>query len=225
MSPSDYMKASNLSKTKGFTLSEVIITLTVSMFIIAGVLSYTLQMMKSTIYTENKNQINTDVRNITNELNDTARGSNYFILYSNFDTTNRNAIGDRLYSDYSGDFVLFVFNDKSSFSSSSEYVSKIVGYYRDAEGENIGPILRFEKSYTTPIDVGGASTVILEDLIPSKSNANATEVLEFSKGLARGRLFYNHLSKSLMINARIYHGDNESTSVSDTFNFTVAPRG
>ena len=91
---------------------------------------------------------------------------------------------------------------------------------------NVGPVLKFDINYNTPVDIGDTGTNTLEDLFPSSSglSGNFDQVVELSKGLANGKLFYNFEKKSIMVNGQIFHGDS-GNRITDTYNFTVSPRG
>jgi len=49
-------------------------------------------------------------------------------------------------------------------------------------------------------------------------------VIELSRGLADERLFYNFWGRSVMVNGQIHHG-NDAKRVTETYNFTISPRG
>jgi len=55
-------------------------------------------------------------------------------------------------------------------------------------------------------------------------NAESTNVVQLSEGLADGRLFYNFKNRTVMINGKIIHG-NQAKWVTDTYNFSISPRG
>jgi prepilin-type N-terminal cleavage/methylation domain-containing protein len=212
---------------KAFTIVELMIALAITSLLLGGLLMFNIQLIKGGMFSENKNQINRDIRKVTTDMGDVAKQSNYFIIYPSFDVGDRNDSDDRLVSDESGDFILFVQTASSYVSFGVHPVEKIIGYYRDSQKvenlTNVGPVKRFEKTFSTPVDVT-SSTTPLESLIPSAAEANATELLELSKGTANGKLFYNFGNKSVMVNGQIYHG-NTTQRVTDTYNFTVSPRG
>ena len=215
------------SNKKAFTIVELMIALTITALILGGLMSFNIQLIKGGLFSENKNKINRDVRKITNELGDVAKESNYFVMYSSFSAADRNDSEDRLVTDQSGDFLLFVQTAPTYVSFGVHPVSKLVGYYRSAgsveELSNVGPVMKFEVELSTPVDITDSSTT-LESLIPSEGTVVAEEILELSKGTADGKLFYNFQNKSAMINGQIYHG-NVTGRVTDTYNFTVSPRG
>lgn len=214
-------------KKSGFSLSEVIVALGIFSMVTTGLLSFHVQMLKGGLFTEQKNRINRDIRAITTELNDIAKESNYFVMYNSFDSGDRNHKDDRLYSHRSGDFVVFVFTTANSVSLGNQPIERIVGYFRSSEDlddvTNVGPVMKFDTTFTTPVTIGGSGTSTLEELYPS-AGGTFEQVVELSKGLANGKLFYNFEKKSIMVNGQIYHGLS-GNRVTDTYNFTISPRG
>ncbi len=214
-------------KRKAFTIVELMIALAITTIILGGLLSFNIQLIKGGLFSQNKNQINRDIRKVTNDIGEVAKESNYFIIYPSFDADDRNDSDDRLVTDESGDFIIFVHTASNYVSFGVHPVEKIVGYYRDSgsvdELSNVGPVKRFEVTFNTPVDVTSESSP-LESLIPTAAAAKSTEILELSKGTANGKLFYNFGNKSVMVNGQIYHG-NRAQRVTDTYNFTVSPRG
>jgi hypothetical protein len=78
----------------------------------------------------------------------------------------------------------------------------------------------------TNVPTGGTSTTI-EALLPNDSAATIAGhpiVVQLAQGLADGCLFHNFWGKSVMINGQIVQGSNY-VSASDTYNFTISPRG
>ncbi|HTB62302.1 MAG TPA: hypothetical protein VK737_01835 [Opitutales bacterium] len=79
---------------------------------------------------------------------------------------------------------------------------------------------------TTNVPSGGTSTTI-EALLPNSSAATIAShpiVVQLAQGLADGCLFHNFWGKSVMINGQIVQGNNY-VSASNTYNFTISPRG
>ena len=213
----------------GFSLPEVTVALGIFSMVSGGLLSFHVQMIKGGLFSEQKNKINRDIRKVTTEFNDIAKEANYFVLYNSFDTVDRNEEDDRLYSNRSGDFVVFVFTSPSASTFGSQPVDRIVGYFRESTNlddvTNVGPVQKFDVSFNSPVDISDSGTSKLEDLFPASSSSGSyEEVVELSKGLANGRLFYNFEKKSIMVNGQIYHGQSGSR-ITDTYNFTVSPRG
>ena len=216
------------SNKRAFSIAELMIALAISTLILGGLMAFNIQLIKGGLFSEHKNQINKDIRKLTTEFGAAAKEANYFIIYPSFDAADRNDSDDRLVTDESGDFILFVHTSAAYVSFGVHPVERIVGYYRSSgtvdDLTNVGPVMKFDISYGTPIDVTASSSLTLETLIPSPGSVVAEEILELSRGTANGKLFYNFGNKSAMINGQIYHG-NLTTRITDTYNFTVSPRG
>jgi prepilin-type N-terminal cleavage/methylation domain-containing protein len=214
----------------GFTLSEIVVALAIFSMVIGGLLSFNVQMIKGGLFSQQKNMINRDIRAITTQLNDVAKEANYFVLYDSFETSARNDDEDRLFSNRSGDLVVFVFTAPTTSTFGSQPVSRVVGFFRSAKNledvSNVGPVMKFDTVFSSPVDIGDSGTVTLEELIPPFNSPADTfeEIVELSKGLANGKLFYNYEKKSIMVNGQIYHGLS-GNRVTDTYNFTISPRG
>lgn len=217
-----------IKQRRGFTVTELMIALFITTMMLGGLLSFNIQLIKGGLFSQNKNQINRDIRKVTVDIGEVAKQSNYFIIYSSFKNSDRNDSDDRLVSNQSGDFILFVHTAASYVSFGVHPIEKIVGYYREPgsvdELSDVGPVMKFEVAFSTPVDITTSSTTTLESLIPSEGVVKAEKVLELSRGTANGKLFYNFGNKSAMINGQIYHG-NRLQRVTDTYNFTVSPRG
>lgn len=215
-------------KKFGFSLPEVIVALGVFSMVSGGLLSFHVQMIKGGLFSEQKNRINRDIRAVTNEFNSVAKEANYFVLYNSFDASDRNDDEDRLFSNRSGDFVAFVFTSPNSATFGTQPVQRVVGYLRAAQNledvSNVGPVLKFDLRFSTPVNIGDSGTTTLEELYPSSITSSFEEVVELSKGLANGKLFYNYEKKSIMVNGQIYHGLS-GNRITDTYNFTISPRG
>lgn len=204
------------------------VALGISTIVLAGLMAFNIQLIKGGLFSEHKNRINRDIRKVTTDLGQVAKESNYFIIYPSFATDDRNDSDDRLVSNESGDFILFVYTAPYYVSYGTQPVERIVGFFRSSgkvdDLNNVGPIMRFDVTLTSPVDITTSSGTTLESLIPAADSVNATQVLELSKGTANGKLFYNFGNKSAMINGQIYHG-NHANRATDTYNFTVSPRG
>lgn len=89
-------------------------------------------------------------------------------------------------------------------------------------------------SWTTPWGATFPSTltsaVTLESLLPSNTESAATDsryaniVLNNLEGLSSGLNFVNFQGRAIQVRSRILHG-NEAKRVTNTYNFTVTPRG
>lgn len=135
----------------------------------------------------------------------------------------------------SGDFLLLITlgddlvpydtPDGAKYPHDQDYtkpITKLVGYFRSVENaaDQTGPVRKF-----VVYPKGNDRFKPVEQLIPSSANAKSYPmVIELSKGLANKRLFYNYRDRSVMVNGQIYHG-NDAKRVTDTYNFTISPRG
>lgn len=204
--------------TKGFTLVEILIAMTITFMVIAGIMSFYIQFYKIGFTNEQRNRINRDIRQLTGELSRTGRQANDFFIYKSIAEADRDTAGDRQLDGRSGDLLVFVF----SGDSSGNETDKLVAYYRETSSSDVdalGPVKRFERIFDP------ASELPVENLIPTVADISGSkDVVELSRGLSDGRLFYNFLGRSIMVNGQIYHG-NDAKRITETYNFTISPRG
>ncbi len=207
-----------MSDSKGFTLVEILIAMSISFMVIAGIMSFYIQFYKIGFTNEQRNRINRDMRQLTGELSRAGRQANDYFIYNSIADVDHNQASDRQLDGGAGDFLVFIYKDDSG----SEETMRLVGYYREPESldpDALGPVRRFEVNFDPP------SLLAVEELIPAYADlTNSKDVVELSKGLANGRLFYNFLGRSVMMNGQIYHG-NQAKRVTETYNFTISPRG
>jgi len=133
-------------------------------------------------------------------------------------------------------------------------ISEIIGYYRAPyqanqvsidpitnEPSTVMPVRKFDISVangtipanqyllatgSTDLPAGGTATT-LEALLPNDSQATIDShqiIIQLAQGLNNGLLFSDLLNHSIMINGAVMHGNN-NVSATDTYNFTVSPRG
>lgn len=222
----------------GYTLVEVMIAVTIFSLLMAGATQFFIDGYTMTFVTEQKLEINSDIRDVTNDMADEARAANFFMMYQSFfPKTQGDPPGDfrspsEGYSaeDYrqrkgnSGDFVVFVYTgtDPNPNDDTPAPIERLVGYLRDDSATNSteAPVMRFE------LDVLVANqNKSVEDLIPEVTEkSNFKTVINLVTGLANGNLFYNIEDRSVLINGKIIHG-NQAKQVTGTYNFTVSPRG
>lgn len=211
----------------GFTLAEMMVTLAVLGLVMAGMTAFYRQTTLMMFTSDQKLKINADVRNITNELTDNARDANHFTIYNSFyDDFRTQAPHEdwRLHDGESGDVLVLIFYgpDPNPMDSTPPPIVRVIGYYRSIENqtENTGPVRKFDVTIT-----GANQLLKIEQLVPDATQESSfRQVIELSKGLANGRLFYNFRDRSIMINGQIFHG-NDAKRVTDTYNFTISPRG
>jgi len=244
---------SRRGKGAGFTLAEVLVSMTIFSLLMGMIVSFNVESIKSMFVSEQKAIINKDMRMLTSQMSDDARYASFFVLYSNYTATSRNTTAQELQQGNSGDFLVLVFYGSPATGAPVNVrpVSEIVGYYREPyslsnqlsldpitnASSSLMPVHRFDLTVghglsanqyleVTNIPSGGTSTTI-EALLPNDAAATIAShpiVVQLAKGLNDGLLFHNFWGKSIMINAEIVQGNNYD-SVSDTYNFTISPRG
>ena len=220
-------RTSNEKTAGGFSLPELLITMTVVGFLMTGLTSFFYQSSVMLFTSDQKLKINADVRNLTSELTDNARDANHFTMYNSFYDAFRTQVPYedwRLRDGDAGDLLVLIFYgaDPNPMDSTPAPIVRIIGYYRsiDNQTENTGPVRKFDKAIT-----GASQLLNVEQLVPDVTQESSFEqVIELSRGLANGCLFYNFRDRSIMVNGQILHG-NVAKRVTDTYNFTISPRG
>jgi prepilin-type N-terminal cleavage/methylation domain-containing protein len=198
------------SGKRGFTLTEIMVTTVVAGIIMSAVMSFLLSTANFAAYNEGKLLVNHDIRKFTSELSDNATYSNFFVIYESF--TNRTVVDDG----GSGDFLVLAFVDDDNPS----LYTAVIGFYRAATADTEGPVMRFSTLFDSP------QNAPLEDLLPAPSSSGThKEIIELSKGLSDGQLFYNFFNRSITVQGEILHQGSNLKRATNTYNFTVSPRG
>lgn len=210
----------------GFTLVEIMISMAILSVMVLGIMQAYLQYYKAAFVNENRNMINRDMRQLTGKLTEDGRQANYFLLYRSHEAADHNESKDRLLDGRAGDMLLLVYSDLDAINLGVDQgmpVKRIIGYFRDAPSDDTletGPVRRFVIEFDPTI-----APEDIEDNLPTATQmADFPEVIELSRGLADGRLFYNFWGRSVMVNGQIYHG-NQAKRITETYNFSISPRG
>lgn len=215
-----------------FTLPEVLTTLAVCGFVVTAALAFLIHGLNIFSFDVGKNLVNRDIRAFTSELADNATYANYFQIYPSFTqrtkTTTTGGVSltspANVEDKQTGDMLVLVFKDPANV----DLVNRVVGYYRapadPSDPRSEGPVRRFD------LRISPSSSAAIHTLLPDASTYDTNqEVIEMSKGLANGRLFYNVRGKSVMVNGQIIHrgglGKTRYERATNTYNFTVSPRG
>lgn len=213
-------------RVDGFTLVEVMIATTMLALMITLFMSVYMDLSEITFTSDAKNLINRDIRSVTQQMSQNAREASYFALYRSFETEDRDQFSDQLDDGKSGDFVVFVYLGLPTGTTyvSERPIEKIIGYYREIsdpdDPDATGPVYCFNLTIT-----GSDQEKQLETLLPSYATFGThRQILEVAQGLANGDLFLNSWGKALMVNFKIIHG-NDAKEITDTYNFTISPRG
>lgn len=221
--------SSKLSGRRGFTLLEIIVTVSILSLVSAAIMGFFIESIRATFVSEQKNLVNNDIRQLTRELSTNARQANYILLYRSFRTADRNDVTDRLLTGEAGDFLVFGFQDPPDLSNpvfAPRPTRRMIGYYRlptdPNDPDSLGPVRRFDLSFPAPGDPLNPPSP--ESLLPAEVlGGSFPEVVPLSQGLANGMLFYNFGGGTIMVNGKIIHGV-EAKRVTDTYNFTISTR-
>ncbi len=226
---------------RGFTLSEILITMGISTLVVGTALVFFIYQLNIFAYDVSKNRVNRDIRAFTSELTDNATYANGFQIFTNFSTrsvttsvttngvTTTTTTSAERRDKQSGDMLVLFFRDQNN----DLLTNRLVGYYRapidPAETDSnspkaLGPVRKFDLTINPP------SSAPIYTLLPAASTYSTNEeVIELSKGLASGKLFYNIGDKLIMVNGQIIHrgglGKTRYERATNTYNFTISPRG
>lgn len=222
------MNHSHPAGRAGFTLSEVLVTMGISVVVLGACLTFFITSLDIFNYDVGKNLVNRDIRTFTSELTDNATYANYFQIYPSFNTRTTTvggvAVPANVEDKQTGDMLVLVFKDPTNV----DLVTRVIGYYREPANSNdtqsMGPVRKFDRTISPP------SSAAIHTLLPATSTyATNPEVLELSRGLANGKLFYNVRGKSIMVNGEIIRRTQTTKKVyeyaTNTYNFTISPRG
>src|SRR6478736_880681 len=145
--------------THGFTLTEILVGMTVSAVLLLGVMAFYIQSLKSMYASDQRIKLAGQINRFSNELIVQASRSNQFILFksanaADFDGTNlaphagnsdRQSItsideDDPLHP--AGDFVVFVYYEiPKPTAQTAHRISKLEGYYLStAAAGGTGPV-------------------------------------------------------------------------------------
>ena len=239
----------------GFTMVELLVAMSVSLLVLGGVVGFFIQGLNTFYYDSGRLMVNRDNRAFASQLAKDGSQARYFVIFPNFLARSKVVSGvtiDDIANDsQSGDFLLFCYTRPLMVGNPAgrgkEMVVKIIGYYRDYTGmdanlaidqpENGGPIRRFEVNIPDPgIEV--STTVnyqhyqLLQPLAPvSGLDPSTGKPWPVAVNTARGtrvdgRLFYNFRKGSAVISGQFQEAGNlRSRFVTNTYNFSVSPRG
>ncbi|MFA6960076.1 MAG: prepilin-type N-terminal cleavage/methylation domain-containing protein [Opitutaceae bacterium] len=219
-------------RERGMTLVEIMTVLAIMGLVIGGLLTFFIQSLNIYHYDSGKLLVNRDMRQFTAEMADNATYANYFIIYPSF--TERSVTSNSITSDYkryageSGNMLVLVFLEPGD----STKIHRIVGYYRDPnENNGEAPVRKFDRTLSPSV------TASVWSLLPDTSTAQTNqEVIQLSKNVKiknsdpePQKLFYNFYGRSVMVKCEIIHrtgtGQNHYERATNTYNFTISPRG
>lgn len=236
-------------RSRGFTVTEVMIATSLMVILFTLVLGMLIAVTRVYKRTEIKNSVSEDYRDLTRRLVEQGNLSNGFFVYPSFSSADRDAVTDRLGAGMSGDLVIFVYFSIKDIgvSANLQGVVRVIGAFRENPGSASSPIRWFDSASQNwgqtynpnnpvilPFDGTG-----LEELLPPESFRSSCPVLANhvlgSADTAAGsalNLFYND-GKSLYITGFIVRATTGTQNVASNasiyesqtaFNLTVSPR-
>jgi prepilin-type N-terminal cleavage/methylation domain-containing protein len=208
--------------SKGYTLVEILVAVTLLGVVTVSVLGFVFQTMRIYSYDGGRLMVNRDMRTFTNALANDCVASNYFRIYPDYQT--RTAF---VTDGMSGDFLILAFTDTNN-AAGAYYITQLVGYYRDADPTNptsLGPVRRFSVMIATADQSKDLPTLVAQ-YVPSSSTPTDPVVIQLAQGLSNGSLFYDYRDRSIMVRGQIVdYGSQGGRAAINTYNFTVSPRG
>jgi len=103
-------------------------------------------------------------------------------------------------------------------------ISRIICYFRSPDASGVGPVRKFDLPITP------SSSLPIWQLIPGITDPTIYPVVvELSRDIANQQLFYNFQDRAIIVNGQIVQRGGALNSVhfnaTNTYNFTVSPRG
>lgn len=228
------MKSRPPTAKSGYTLVEIMIAMAIMVSVLAMSMGFLMESTLINFRSSAKNEINRELRNVINNMAIEAKQANLFLMYASAADADRHDRGDRLRPNESGDALLLVFKGPHVPSADvirdPRPITRMIMYYRDSntvqDGVAWGPVMRWDKDFSSSPVTDADDIRDLEALIPAIGTLRneSRQVVAFSEGLVNGRLFFNYQNRTVMINGRIRHG-NEAKWITDTYNFSISPRG
>ena len=220
------MKEGNPDK-QAFTLPEVMMTVSILSIVYVMASSFIFSNMQMNAMTTGKTLVSRDIRQFTQRFGQDARAANHMVIFKGIAGNNQIP---QLNSGDTGDFILFYYQEYD-YSQKKLMINRVTGYYRvvhnTATGE--GPVFRF-------VETGLWDTV--NDYSPPRPHGNGLvsqmtgsaltvqEVVQLTRGLADGNLFYNYAQRrAVIVRGEIDNPGRMGQNAINTYNFTVFPRG
>lgn len=219
---------------KGFTLVEVLIAMTLTGMVLVAVAQMTIGIGRMNFDSVAKLLINRDVRAFTNQLSQAGRSAREYRVYDSMENLVERQSGQ------SGDLLVLVWadplplDDPNIGSAQEYYYRSVIIFARTIDDftSNIGPVIRLERTFLPAgtSDAVLSTTTTIQDITRgmldgTAPNVSRREVLELTRGLADSRLFFHgRTGRSIVINGEIFH-NNRAREVTNTYNFTITPRG
>jgi hypothetical protein len=224
---------------RAFTLAEVIIASTLLGLVTIGAIALTRQVLYVYAYDTGRVLVNKDIRSFTQHMDTDAAYANYFMIFPDFATRTASGKDANVADGNSGDFLVLVStitcvqndNPVAGLVAGKNYITNLIGYYRDATTTTSGPVRRFSvpiNPYVDPttLTAGASISTLLNNNMPVANASTNPVIIQLAQGLANGTLFYDFQDHSIMVRGQIIEsgGQGNKKAVS-TYNFAVSPRG
>ena len=98
----------------GWTIMEMLVVCTVFSMIMVMMMEFQIETLKNLTITQEKSDINRDMRTITSQMSNEARTANFFVLYKDYVSTDYATPSQELLQGNAGDFVVFVYYGSSN---------------------------------------------------------------------------------------------------------------
>ncbi|MBS0632459.1 MAG: prepilin-type N-terminal cleavage/methylation domain-containing protein [Verrucomicrobia bacterium] len=229
------------ARHRGFTLVEILVATTIFGLVTLGILRVFIQALNIYYYDTGKIFVNRDIRRFTTEMTEKATYSNYFRIYPAYTDLTRSvtayadasdpdagfttALADTSVADgATGDCLALVFKSPTDDTK----ITQIIVYYRSpanpSDPTSIGPVRR----HTQDVPDAYAKRSV-DQLLGITDPTQDDIVVELSRDLATGKLFYNFKDRSIVVQGDIIQRggmiNSRNAQATNTYNFTVSPRG
>jgi prepilin-type N-terminal cleavage/methylation domain-containing protein len=226
-----------LKLRRAFTLVEIMVAMSLMVMIGAVILRTLMQVLNTYTYDTAKILINHDIRRFTAEMTENATYANYFMIFPAYNNLNRTvetlinpsdpdqgyttALADTHVGDgLTGDCLALIYKDLTDDTK----ISRIICYFRSVDSTGTGPVRKFDLPITP------SSSLPVWQLIPEINDPNIYPiVVELSRDIGNQRLFYNFQDRAIIVNGQIVQRGGALNTIhfnaTNTYNFTVSPRG
>lgn len=233
----------------GFSLVEILIAMTVSAMLMAGVMSFYIQSLKGMYASDQRIKLAGQINRFSNELIVQASRSNQFVLFktataADFDGTNtapdsgdsdrQNIISndpdDPLHP--AGDFVVFIYYEIPKPTAQVVHrISKLEGYFLNTStAGGTGPVRKVvidlsgtpsTDSIETILTNNWGTTAVFSNYFPLVRGLALPEVIDGTavSGTPSPRLFYMSASRNVIITGQIY-SSSQNTNTTDWKTYT-----
>jgi prepilin-type N-terminal cleavage/methylation domain-containing protein len=208
---------------QAFTLVEMIFVM--ALFGIVGIIltSLMVESSKSMRRSINKSLITYDFRKFTGRISQDALNATHAYLYPSFTHESVKNRDNRRLRGSSGDCLVLIRTQPFPGLNNDRVYRRIVVYYLENGDTQNRSVLRTELEFPSPTV---PTTDIVEEVLSDQiDNFDPPEqILEISRGLSGGQLFYRATNESFLINGEMTHGKN-AQRVINTYNLTISTRG